>query len=79
MVYHSTMTMKPHCPNMNDREFHDGWYDSDMSRLYIRTNETERVPALSYQTKTKRKWVPVGWYCPKCHAVKLDELLDAKS
>ena len=67
------MTMKPHCPNRNDRDLHDGWYDSDMVRLYVRTNKTTRKPGTPYETTTKRKWVGIGWYCAKCRVVTLDE------
>lgn len=40
------------------------WRHDQPKRVYMRTSETDWNHETGY--KRKQKWVPIGWYCPKC-------------
>lgn len=55
-------------------------YIQKLKRLYIREYQSERIKAKNKigntvykQSKPKAKWIPIGWYCPRCYRVILDK------
>ena len=62
-----TMVYQENCPNKCNTKWNE---TQKMNRTYIRITvyEKGKIP--------KKKWEPIGWYCPKCKTFVAESNID---
>ncbi len=56
--------------NCKNKEAHYSW--ESMKRIYVRVSNTYYKDGVE---KQERKFVPIGWICPECKEIKIDDPL----
>ena len=49
-----------------------------LRRAYIRKNVIKKKATTSGYAKYKTKWIPIGWFCPRCNRLIPDKKISFK-